>query len=186
MAIIKKFCCCSLKAGSLVLGTLLLLSSLYNAGSGIWDSAFVSQPTDIDLQNQVEDFRSLGVAPTVTIEDLRNFYDILYYIGIVGFMQSLVNIVTTVILLRGVMTANPRQMLPSIVWAPCDCAITVISIIVLCSMIENLMFLVITGFVFMVVELGMTGMFLVCVFSHYQELRDGALGGQSKHTTSAA
>lgn len=158
-----------MKIGSYVLGILLLLSELYQAGSSKF---FVEPPQDWVIDDILESYKLVGVR--VKSYDLTSYFHLAYYYGMVDFFRSLISIITILILLIGVKKESYKMMLPSIVWTPIDVVYIVINISVFCSKIpdpRNLIFLAIALIVTAIVSVVLKAIYWPCVFSHYQEMK---------------
>eukprot|EP00092_Neocalanus_flemingeri_P027494 GFUD01029824.1.p1 GENE.GFUD01029824.1~~GFUD01029824.1.p1 ORF type:complete len:189 (-),score=30.06 GFUD01029824.1:296-796(-) len=111
MAVFERCCCCSLRTGCLVFGTLGLVMALVNIGL------------------EILEFVSYGLATEEELQFMEELTKVFLATSILSLLQSVVSITTCSLLIYGIHQAKYKLILPTLVWNPINVCIDIITII---------------------------------------------------------
>lgn len=163
---IAKCCCCPVRTGTLVLGSLYLFASVISAINGIKDVIFGPSENDASLLMD-----ELGLTWT----QVQNYFEASSYIDKVTMVLSVGFIICSSLLLAGTRKQEPKFVFPMVVFLPLD-ILARLGIIITYSAIIGFLHPLTLVINVMFVAGVVAGFFTwLCFYSHYQELKDIAL-----------
>ena len=177
MAVMEKCCCCSVKTGSLVLGSLMLIGSILAVGRDAKD--VMAGSPDISYSDLELVVDQLGMS----VEQMQTFVSTSHYTTIADLFLSLAMIIFSSLLLYGVNKGVAKYVKPILVFLPVD---FVVRFIFVCIHSINLGFFHPLSIALNIVCcIGMVfDIFIwLCFYSHYQQLcdrSDGHYGNEMK------
>eukprot|EP00092_Neocalanus_flemingeri_P043382 GFUD01047798.1.p1 GENE.GFUD01047798.1~~GFUD01047798.1.p1 ORF type:complete len:174 (-),score=34.53 GFUD01047798.1:176-661(-) len=150
MAVFERCCCCSLRTGCLVFGTLGLVMALVNIGL------------------EIHEFVSSGLATEEELQFMEELREVFLATCILSTLQSVVSITTYSLLIYGIHQAKYKFILPTLLWNPINVCIDVIIIILYTTLFDlALHIVIITTAVYAIVSL----LCWLCVFSHWRMVK---------------
>merc|ERR1711915_704860 len=164
MAVMERFCCCTVRTACLIFGILYLVGALWQIGK---DCKTIIEYVLTDESKKQQEYNGIIISG----EQMANFFTIDFYITIASLVLDFIMVVVASLGLKGAHKAKPKFLTPSLVFLPIDGLVRIIFVAIQASSLGFTHPLIITMHAICVISIVLDFFTWLCFYSHRQQIQ---------------